>query len=184
MEIKKTLEYDAPVIALGNRRLRTEKLVCGILALALSAALAVTVCLRFSGSPVPLAVGIAAAVALGAISAADIAVYPALRHYPYSLILTETLLVMRDKDRYRYIRYEDIGKLKINCSHFSEEYSGAGYERIDIIDGEIYYYTGEIKRRFATRDAERIARTMFVCLTADGALSQKGGKHNGIQAEM
>ena len=166
METKRLLQFDHPLFAICNAALRTERLVCGLLSLGLAAGLAAVSAVAFSGEPLYLAAGLAAAAVLAALAVWQIALFPVLKKYPYSLVVTEEALIVREKNRYHYIRYEDLGKLKINCRGFSEEYTGPGRERLDFIDGEIYYYIGDMKKRFATREAERTARLVFGCVVS------------------
>lgn len=158
METKRTLEFDTPVFTLSTHALRRERLIGGLLSLALTVGLTVAVCLRFSGWW--LAVGLAAAAVLAALSVWQLA-WAGYGKYPYSLVLTERALILREKRVYHYIRFADLGKLSVRCAHRDETYCGDGYERLDVLDGEIYYYLGEIKKRFATREAETVAGLLF-----------------------
>lgn len=155
------MQFADPAFTINNKALRTERLVCGLLSLALAAGLGAAAAVCFAGQWLYVIGGVAAAVALSGLAVWQLAMFPVLKRLPYSLVLTADALIVREKRAYHYIRFADLGQFNVNCPHFSGHYAGPGYERLDIIDGEIYYYIGEMKKRFATREAEVVGKLIF-----------------------
>lgn len=159
METKAQLIYDQYNLLYrdDNKSYRKERLWSGVCAAVLSVALAALGLPFFHGRWLYMAtIGIAAA-AFFSVAVYQIIVCIALGSYPHACIIDMERIVIREKRKYHYIDFDELGVVRFRCKTLQGGFDGKGCHRVEIIDGAVYYFIGELKKRFATRDAAKIA---------------------------
>ena len=159
METKAQLEYDTTDVLYcdDNRAYRKERVVSGVLSMLLGAALAALGLPYFAGQwlyQTPIAVAATGFILIGI---AQIIVSCKLAAFPHACVIDMRRIVIREKRRYHYIDFCELGVVRFHCKTLHGGCDGIGLHRIEIIDGAVYYYIGELKKRIATRDADKIA---------------------------
>lgn len=139
-----------------NRSYRKERIYCGVLGILLGLALCAFGLSFYPSNGARIAVGVAAA-AFVAVGVAQIVAGIRLKRYPYNCVVDMNGILLREKERYLVIAFDELGVVRFHCKTLQGGFDGAGHHRLEIIDGAVYYFIGDLKRRFATRDAAKLA---------------------------
>lgn len=159
METKAQLIYDEKNVLYrdDNRSYRKERLWSGFLCAVVAAALSALGLSYFAGQWLyQTLIGVSAA-CFFLMGVVQVVVSFKLAAFPHACVIDMQCIILREKRKYHYIDFDELGVVRFHCKTLQGGFDGAGYHRVEIIDGAVYYYIGEIKKRFATRDADKLA---------------------------